>query len=259
MKQLAPRLLFFLILSSSFLDHISLRAESKKPPFTVGLLIMATGKYTVFLPQLVASADKYFLPGHNRTYFIFTDGEVPQLDGVVRIEQMRLGWPFDTMLRFAVYAKATAHFANCDYLFACDADMLFVDTVGDEILGKRVATQHPGFILPNQRREDYERNPLSTAYVRQNEGLYYFAGGFYGGTKEEFLRLLRVCVGNIDQDLARNFTAKWHDESHLNRYFIDNHPPVILSPSYCYPEHWDLPFEPKLMALSKDHKEFQIP
>ena len=150
MKQLAQRLLLFLILSSSFLGHISLNAEGQKPPFNIGLLIMATGKYTVFLPQLLASADKYFLPGHNRTYFIFTDGQVPQGDNIIRIEQKRLGWPYDTMMRFAVYANAAKYFANCDYLFACDADMLFVDIVGDEILGKRVATRHPGFILPNR-------------------------------------------------------------------------------------------------------------
>ena len=257
MKQLAQKLLFFLICGSSSFAHISLISAKEKPPFNVGLLIMATGKYTVFLPQLLASADKYFLPGHNRTYFIFTDGLAPELENVIRIEQKRLGWPFDTMLRFTVYAKATAYFANCDYLFACDADMLFVDTVGDEILGKRVATRHPGYVLPDQCHDDYERNPASTAYVRQSEGLYYFAGGFYGGSKEEFLRLVRVCTGNIEQDLAKNYIAKWHDESHLNRYFIDNHPTVILSPSYCYPEHWNLPFTPKLMALLKDHKKFQ--
>ncbi len=33
-----------------------------------------------------------------------------------------------------------------DYLFATDADMRFVGPVGDEILAKLVATQHPGFV-----------------------------------------------------------------------------------------------------------------
>lgn len=249
--------LFFLIISSAFLDHISVAFKEDKPCYKVGLLIMATGKYTIFLEKLVASADKYFLPGHNRTYFIFTDGQVPQADNVVRIEQKRLGWPYDTMMRFNVYLKAEPYFSHMDYLFACDADMLFRDTVGDEILGELVATQHPGFILPSQRHDDYERNSASTACVLDGEGSHYFAGGFYGGTINEFLKIVCICTEHIMQDLQKGIIAKWHDESHLNRYFIDNLPTVILSPSYCYPEYWDLPFSPRLIALSKDHKEFQ--
>lgn len=234
-----------------------LNAQQKKQRYKVGLLVMATGKYTVFLGNLLTSADIYFLPDHDRTYFVFTDGQVPASDHIVRIEQKRLGWPFDTMMRFDVYLNAASYFADYDYLFACDADMLFVDRVGDEILGARVATQHPGYALPDQRHDDYERNVLSKAYIAPNEGSFYFAGGFFGGTVREFLTMARICTNNILIDLERNVIAKWHDESHLNRYFIDYPPTVILSPSYCYPDIWDLPFAKKLLALTKNHAEFQ--
>lgn len=226
-------------------------------PKKVGLLIMATGKYTCFLEKLCRSADRFFLPGHERTYFIFTDGQVPQSDAVVRIEQKRLGWPYDTMMRFKVYHSAAAHFADFDYLFACDADMLFIDTVGDEILGDRVATRHPGFSLPKHRHDDYERREISRACVAPGQGQYYFAGGFYGGTKDEFLKMALHCSTNIALDLEQGVIALWHDESHLNRYFIDNPPTVVLCPSYCYPQFWILPFTPRLIALNKNHKEYQ--
>ena len=62
---------------------------------------------------------------------------------------------------------------------------------------------------------------------------------------------------NIDIDLNNNIIAVWHDESHLNRYFIDNKPEIELSPSYCYPENWNLPFEKKLIALDKNHNEIR--
>lgn len=161
------------------------------------------------------------------------------------------------MMRFKVYAQAAEYFKDMDYLFATDADMLFVDEVGDEILGDRVATRHPGYSLPEHRREDYDRNPLSLACVKPGEGEYYFAGGFFGGSKDEFLKMISICSDRIDQDLAHGVMPKWHDESHLNRYFINNPPLVILSPSYCYPEEWNLPFDRKLLALFKNHKEFQ--
>ncbi len=104
-----------------------------------------------------------------------------------------------------------------DYLFACDADMLFVDYVGDEIMGDLVATQHPGF---TKKRGTYEYRQDSTAYVAPDEGECYFAGGFYGGKKEAFLTMMRGLVNNIQIDLDNDLIAVWHDESHLNRYFI---------------------------------------
>ena len=42
----------------------------------VGLLIIATNKYTQFLTPLVKSADEHFLPNQEVTYFIFTNKEI---------------------------------------------------------------------------------------------------------------------------------------------------------------------------------------
>jgi histo-blood group ABO system transferase len=161
-------------------------------------------------------------------------------------------------MRFKVYRNSSDQFADCDYLFATDADMLFVREVGDEILGERVATRAPGYYFPSQPHDDYEKNPVSTAAIPQGFGTFYLAGGFYGGSRQEFIKMITTCSEKIDKDLERGFIAKWHDESHLNRYFYDNPPTVVLCPSYCFPENWHhLPFVPKLLALDKDHKAFQ--
>jgi len=220
----------------------------------VGLLIMATGKYIQFVPPLLDSARKHFCANNDVTFFVFTDQQASLGDDAVIIYQKRLGWPFDTMHRFHTYLKNRTALESMDYLFACDADMLFVDTVGQEILSDRVATQHPGFV---GKRGSYETNPHSRAYVNSNEGIYYFAGGFYGAKKSEFFKLLETTIHNIDADLQHNIIAVWHDESHLNRYFIDNPPTVILSPEYCYPESWNIPYRKRLLALDKNHAEFR--
>ena len=62
---------------------------------------------------------------------------------------------------------------------------------------------------------------------------------------------------NIDVDYKNGIIAIWHDESHMNRYFIDNKPTTILSPSYCYGEPLNIPYEKKILALVKDHSVFQ--
>lgn len=230
-------------------------------PKRIGLLIVATGKYISFVPPLIDSARKYFCPDHHVTYFVFTDGQLPPADDTVVLEHQKMGWPYDTMMRCFAYDYYADYFADMDYLFACDADMLFVDYMRDEILGDRVGTIHPGFF---GKHGTYETRPECTAYVAPGEGSYYFAGGFHGGTREEFLKLARTMKQNIEQDAQCNIIAVWHDESHLNRYFIDNVPTIVLTPAYCYPGHlgkaraWGIAFlTPKLLALEKDHAAFR--
>lgn len=218
----------------------------------VGLLIMATGKYIKFTKPLIESSKKYFCTNHHVTYYVFTDGQGEEIEDVIYINQSRLGWPYDTLMRFRVYEQQSELLSTQDYLFCCDADMLFVDFVGDEILGKRVGTQHPGYV---NKRGTYETNPLSKACVKKSEGKTYFAGGFYGGSSKEVLKLCKINADNIEDDLNRGIVAVWHDESHLNRYFIDHKPTLVLNPSYCYPESLDLPYPKKLLALDKNHQE----
>jgi len=247
--------LYFLLLcliSSHFILSLITFATEKNinNKNKVGLLIVATGKYIQFVEPLITSAEKYFCQDHDVTYFIFTDGKPPQSEKIIHIYQKRLGWPYDTMMRFKMYYEQKELLSTQDYLFACDADMLFVDTVGSEIFGDLVGTQHPGFV---NKRGSYETRPESTAYVRKNEGIHYFAGGFYGGNQEHFFALLKSVIKNIETDQKNNIIAVWHDESHLNRYFIDHKPTTILTPSYCYPESWKLPYQKKLLALDKNH------
>ncbi len=245
---------FLLLLGIVFplvaIEHSEGFCQRKK----VGLLIVATGKYIEFVEPLLDSADKYFCPDHEVTYFIFTDGELPERSNVKMLYQKRLGWPLDTLMRLSIYYQHRDALQDMDYIFATDADMRFVDIVEDEILSDRVATQHPGFV---GRRGSYEKRSISTSYVAPKEGRTYFAGGFNGGSKDEFLKMARTITENIQKDLQIGIIAVWHDESHINRYFIDNPPTCILSPSYCYPESWKLPYERRLLALDKNHKLYR--
>ncbi len=249
----------------TLLVFITLSTIAQK--LNIGLCMVATGKYIQFVTPLIRSAEKYFCPRHNRTYFVFTDNNIAlkeqdESSNIQFIYQKRLGWPYDTLLRFDVYLKNQVSFADMDYIFATDADMLFVNYMGDEILGKHVGTQHPGHNGKNPLWSapgsiSYETNPISTAYISHEEGEHYFAGGFYGGSYDGFFSMLTILMKRINADFVKDYIAVWHDESHLNRFFIDFPPEVILDRSYCYPEHGEVKgypkCEPKLLALDKDH------
>lgn len=222
----------------------------------IGLLIIATNKYTQFLEKLISSADKYFLNGEDVTYFIFTNDNIniETERKVIKIDVEHKPWPYMTLFRYKIFDTNASSFENINYLYYCDADMLFVGDFGKEIIGDRVATQHPGLY---GTRGTPETRPESLAYIGPNENMQYFAGGFNGGSKTEFLRMANTLNKNIDTDLSKNIIAIWHDESHMNRYFIDNPPSVILSPSYCYGETMNLPFEKKLLSLHKDNVQIR--
>ena len=224
----------------------------------IGLLVIATGKYDVFIPPLFKSVKKHFMKNHEVTMFVFTDKEMPNKKNLVSLPHAHEPWPNATLKRYHVFDKYKEELSGMDYLFYCDADMLFVSEVGDEVLPKGgvelVATEHPGFF--GGRRGTYETRPESTAYVSESEGKCYVAGGFNGGTAEAFLNMSKILKDRIDKDLENNIVAIWHDESQLNKYMIDNDH-KMLNPSYCYPESWNIPFEKKLLALDKNHSEIR--
>lgn len=226
----------------------------------IGLCIMATGKYDTFVEPLINSAREFFLTEDRVTYFVFTDGKIPAAEDIVRIQQQRLGWPYDTMMRNSVYLSAEMHFKDIEYLFALDADMRFVAPVGREILSTLVGTQHPGFF---NKQGSYETDRRSQAFVPSRKRKVYYAGGFFGGKTGAFLNICAATTKAIRKDLDYGIIAVWHDESHLNKYFAYNPPTKTLSPSYCYPEGWNIPFTPRLVALNKDHsllrKKYPLP
>lgn len=216
----------------------------------IGLLIIATEKYSTYVEPLLNSADKYFLEGHSVTYFIFTNKKIELTTdrNVVFIDVEHRDWPWMTLGRYEIFDSNSESFSDMDYLFYCDVDMRFESHVGTEIISDRVATQHPGYW---STRGVPETRPESTAYVSEEEEMEYFAGGFNGGSREEFIKMSKIISKNILDDLSKGIIAIWHDESHLNRYFIDNKPTLILNNSYCCDEYGNSPFGRKLVCLYK--------
>jgi histo-blood group ABO system transferase len=222
----------------------------------IGLLIIATNKYTEFLQPLITSADQFFLKDKEVTYFIFTNQniDISTNRNIIKIGVEHKNWPWMTLGRYKIFSDNSKVLSKMDYLYYCDVDMQFVGEVGGEIISDRVVTQHPGYY---GERGTPETNPISLACVFQHEEMQYFAGGFNGGTSKEYLKMSKMISNNIDIDYSRDIIAVWHDESHMNRYFIDNTPTLILDPGYCYGETMNIPFEKKLIALNKNHTEIR--
>lgn len=222
----------------------------------IGLLIIATNKYTQFAQNLISSADKWFLPSRNVTYFIFSNKELNLNSNrkIVNSYVEHKPWPWMTLGRYHIFLNNKNLFNDIDYLFYCDVDMLFSGPVGEEIISESVVTQHP---LYAGTRGTPETRVESTAHVPSNVPMQYFAGGFNGGSKSNFLKMAQKISENIDKDYSNGLIAIWHDESHLNKYYSENVPSKILDPSYCFPEEFLHLFNPRLIALKKNHEEIR--
>lgn len=238
----------------------------------VGILTIATGKYIQFVEPLWTSILQNFLPGMDKTFFLWTDNLDLKSNGVhnlVTTHIERGGFPKDTLYRYHYFLMRDRELMSCDLLFYFDADMLVMDKVSADgdlaplIQGdvKFAFTMHPGFSW-NGQIGTFESRVESTAYVsplrRRRDP--YIAGGFNGGQSEAWLEMSTHLQRAIDHDAAMGITAVWHDESHLNAWNAEELMGVnriILHPGYCYPEPWAIPFHNYIMALGKDHKEFR--
>lgn len=215
---------------------------------SIALTFIATGDYIAYVPGLIASARRHFARDHKIVFWCFSDSEPPRMSNVRWRRIQHEPWPGPTLHRYRHLATAIDSLASYDYVFHCDADARFVQTVNGQVLGNLVAVLHPGHAdgkqLPHERREQ------STACTDAGERRFYFAGGFQGGTSAAYLKAVVSLEEMVDIDESQGVTAVWHDESHWNRYLIDFPPDVILPRSFLACESLPTP-ETKFLSLLK--------
>lgn len=226
----------------------------------IAILYIATGRYTVFWKDFYKNCEKYFLPNHEKTYFIFTDSEEIKLEkNVVKINQPYLGWPYDTLMRFDMFMKVEEQLKEFDYIYFMNATMFPVATVGEEVLPTDeqglMVMYHPGYYKCDRSTYNYDENPQSLAYIPKYKGEYYFMGCFNGGTAKAFLKLIKDLDSATKKDLEKGIIALWHDESHLNKYMLDKKP-LIVTPEYGFPE--GMPFNQENLAEFKNNIKILI-
>ncbi|XP_030391268.1 histo-blood group ABO system transferase-like isoform X3 [Gopherus evgoodei] len=243
-----------------------LNEQFRQRNVTVGLTVFAIKKYVVFLKTFLETAETYFMVGHRVNYYIFTDRpeEVPKValkegrNVVVLQVQNYPRWQEISMRRMEMlsYFSQQRFINEVSYLVCVDVDMRFNDQVGVEILSDLFGTLHPGFYTAERRSFTYEHRPASQAYVPSDEGDFYYAGGFFGGTVTEVYKLTKKCHEAIMVDKANGIEAIWQEESHLNKYFLYHKPTKILSPEYLWDDNLGTPEilkKRRFLAVPKNH------
>ncbi len=230
----------------------------------IGILYICTGNYHEFFEEFYQSAKKYFIPEEEKHFFVFASQNFEKFNksDITFIPQHQWQWPDVVLQKFHYFLQVQNLFTDVDYLICFNANLVFQN----QILGKEflpdahdnylVGVNHPShFNKSDNTQFIYDRQVGSTAYIESGKGKFYYQSAIFGGRKQEFLELCRVLRDNVEIDYANNIVALWHDESHVNKYFLDN-PPKTLSPGFLYPENRNLPVEKRIIQMDKNQKGF---
>ncbi len=240
--------------------------EDKK---RIGIFLIATGNYIQYFENLLKSIEEHFLLDYPKVYIISTD-QIEYAENICNKYNVKYkidfiykkGFPLDTLYRYKYLLNHGIEIELlCDVIYYLDIDMKILENIGNEILptpnNPYIGTKHPGFAYSSNKNGSPETRKEITAYIDQSEYKEcYIAGGFNGGYTYYFRKMAETIHNRITIDKSKDLIAIWHDESQLNKFFIDNYEKFkILSPDYCYPEnyHENIPGTPKILALDKDH------
>lgn len=242
--------------------HSDFENDPSKYEIKIGFVIVATGKYDIFIEPLIKSIESFFLSSNRKFYNIFSDKDI-KLSGVeynvFKVEHRP--FPYPTLYRFHFFDEYKDQIQG-DQIIYIDSDTLITSEIGTEVLTPITVTQHCGFV---NRWGSFESRMESKCCVTRSEGRNYFGGGFYSLSRDEFFKMCVFGKETVDWEASRGRVPIWHDESVLNKYLTLVKPTRVLSPSYHYPENnqtiyssWGgQTFECKILLLNKNHKEIR--
>ena len=237
----------------------------------VAITFIGTNRYLDYLPKYYENIEKYFLPNTEKVILAFTDGELNDTPDNLKVyHQEHLEWPFITLKRFEIINKARDVIEECDWLVFIDADALVVDKITEyeffrfdkPLFGVHHPCHFLGMEPHNKAPGAYEQNKKCEAYVDVSTSLHpvYWQGCLWGGKVPEVCAMIDELEARVNRDLGNDIVAVWHDETQINRYFLERTEEVhTFGPEYAFPEVFEAQcnFERKIVHLAKDNSVYQ--
>lgn len=208
----------------------------------VAIFSINLGNYIKLFESFFSSAEQCFLPECEKHYFVWSDNDI-NIDSdkvtVIQTDSKYAVWPKPCTKRFELYLQVLNHIEDqFDYVFCFNANTLFCDYIhaGDMALeGKDfMFIRHPSLGYEKNRNEKQtESNSLSNAHI--NQPYHYHIGAFIGSKMSSFRFLCETLGKWIEEDEEKGIIAKWHDESHINKFivmynnYVTSFPPTTFS------------------------------
>lgn len=205
----------------------------------IGIIVICTNAYFVLGIRFVRRFMNFYKGTSNIKFYLFTDKDPqPYLQDLTNIyykHTSHTNWVDGTNSKYQTILTLKDEDLNYIYYFDADTniDKNFTE---DWFLGDLVGGQHFGdnTYMLNEGRP-YDRNPESKSYIPKDTSLpqMYYYGAFYGGLKNNILKLCDILYTNQLEDKKILYEPIFNDESYLNNYFHYNPPSfIVLTPKF---------------------------
>ena len=236
----------------------------------IAIIFIGTNKYINFFQGYRESLEKFFLPTCEKTYFAFTDQpehKIFQHKNVITTKIEHEPWPYVTLYRFKYMMKKESLLKSYDKVFFVDADLFANQEITADHLFRHkknlIGVQHPGwFGKPWVGAFETDTRCRANIFDGNYDLSYYRQGCFWGGNSQSIMLMAATLEKRVDEDLRDGIVACWHDESHLNKYLIENQEDVFtLHPGFAQPESPDYDhlrsiFPTMMIHLDKNYSDF---
>jgi hypothetical protein len=226
----------------------------------IAIAFIGTGKYLNFLEQYYETFNEKFLPKDEKHFFVFTDGDIDSIPDNITLVDIKEDADIDQadydpsnwynlmhqsvggLRRFSIIKMINEQLKEFDWFMFIDADMFCVETIEEFFDDTKpfIGVQHPTFHESwslNTGTMPHERNTLSLTYVdpSEDDGVY-LQGCVWGGKIPEVLDMIDELDRRVNVDIENKVLARAHDESHLNRFRLDNKDKFnVLHPKFAFP------------------------
>lgn len=228
----------------------------------VKIFSISTNNYRNFTKEFLDSFNNLFLPNLKKEFFLFTDYIDNPIYNDFCIYPMYMNhekWPMITLKRYHAIYNLSDRIKENDLCIFADIDLKVVKSIEYLDIEAFFGVHHPGNYYINNI-ESLESNIESLAFVDRHKipkEYKYIQGCLWGGVGHNFINMIKTLKENTEKDFVNGIVAKWHDESHLNKFCIDNfYEFKFLSSSYAYPEKWDLPIDKIIIHKDKNMQEY---
>lgn len=233
----------------------------------ISIAFIGTSRYKDFFPRFYNGVMENFCSNEEKLILVSTDdpdNSIFKMPNVITRKISHSQWPYITLHRFKYLLNFKNEINKSSHFFFIDADLIPVSKIELSDITKDgknlVGVQHPGFI---EKIGTFETNTDSLASIfhgRYNLSLYR-QGCFWGGESNPVIEMIVELDRRIDIDLSNGVIARWHDESHMNKYFVERNDSVItLHPGYAQPElgydNVRAVFPTKMIHLAKNDAQF---
>jgi hypothetical protein len=235
------------------------------------IFTIATNKYWDYFLELLPNLRNFIDCKSNLEVIVLTNRhpqgvmETRNHDLTIRVLPSEFNdWPEVTLMRYDQILKFENEISTNRFLWL-DVDMLFIKKFNPKMLKNGIyLAPHPGFNfnwrgfvkLKNSRKRGFlrdkvnriirrqfgrgawETNLTSAAFVSPKMQRTYVHGAVWGGDTSRIIEMCQILRDRINLDLANNYIATWHDESHLN-WFHAHYPQKLFSKHFSGANnHW---------------------